>query len=497
MPSTNGLPNSIADKLTPVNDVVDALIKQYGPVSKAVEYLGTSDGKWLAVPVAWGSAPLPPCARISMIKNVTGEDVTEWYPAKDVKTKGAAEWTYEKQLKMAEQCHKAGSLFALGCGSNSTDANQTWGATFGAFGAHLVDGKGNITVDSDPVREVLDYVKRFVPYLPRETISYDDASNNKAYVAGSAALIWNPPSAWAVAKRDAPAIAADTWHFPNPAGKMGRLVPHRPYFWGIWQWAQNKPAAKDLMTFLSQRDIVTKLSVPAAGYDIPPFLSMADLPIWADIEPPKGTLYNYPLRPHHDAEYYIVGSSAPPDIGVQIWSQSMIPGMVARMVSGQTAKQTIDWAKGELEGIRPEPTRHSILAPLDLTTGPHFSRSSRTKSVNSAGVIGRMRAPCAVIGSAASLVLSTATAAAWMRSRMGLGTPAGAASPYQLSDSTVGSPTSVVVGTSVSRAERVLLVAARALMLPDRICGSSTPTSSTTIWTCPASRSWTAGAAPR
>jgi len=233
-----------ASKLTPVNDVMEPLIKQYGPVSKAVEYLGTSEGKWFAVPVTWGSAPLPPCARISLIKKITGEDVTEWYPAKDVKTKGAAEWTYDKQLAMAEQCHKAGHLFAFGCGANSTDANQTWGATFGAFGAHLVDAKGNVTVDSDPVREVLDYVKRFVPYLPRETIAYDDASNNKAFVSGSAALIWNPPSAWAVAKRDAPAIAADTWHFPTPRGKAGRLVPHRPYFWGIWQWSQNKPAAK-------------------------------------------------------------------------------------------------------------------------------------------------------------------------------------------------------------------------------------------------------------
>lgn len=53
------------DKLTPVNDVVDGLVKQYGPVSKAVEYLGTSGGKWLAAPVMWGSAPsrsrpLPP-----------------------------------------------------------------------------------------------------------------------------------------------------------------------------------------------------------------------------------------------------------------------------------------------------------------------------------------------------------------------------------------------------------------------------------------------------
>src|SRR4029450_2155714 len=196
--------------------------------------------------------------------------------AKDVKTKGAAEWTYEKQLKMAEQCHKAGHLFALGCGASSTDANQTWGATFGAFGAHLADGKGNITVDSDPVREVLDYVKRFVPYLPRETIAYDDASNNKAFVAGSAALIWNQPSASPGARRAPPPTAADTWHFPNPSGKMGRLVPHRPYFWGIWQWAQNKSAARDLIAFVSQRDVVYRLSVPAAADAIPPFLSMAD-----------------------------------------------------------------------------------------------------------------------------------------------------------------------------------------------------------------------------
>jgi hypothetical protein len=70
------------------------------------------------------------------------------------------------------------------------------------------------------------------------------------------------------------------------------------------------------------------------------------------IEPPKGTIYNYPVRPHHDAEYYIVGSSGPPDLGVQIWTRSMIPGMVARVVTGYTPQQVIDWAKGELEGLR-------------------------------------------------------------------------------------------------------------------------------------------------
>ena len=341
-----------ADKLTPVDDVMGPLIKQYGPVAKAVEYLGKVDGKWMGVPVAWGTASLPICARISMLKKDAGEDVTEWYPAREERTPGAAAWTYEMQLKLAEACHKAGHTFALGCGSNSTDANQTWGATFGAFGAHLMDAKGNITIDSDPMREVLDYVKRLVPFLPPTTISYDDASNNKELISGKSALIWNPPSAWAVAKRDAPEVAADCWTFPNPKGKHGRLVPLRPYTWGIWQWARNKPAAKDLMSFLSQRENVMKLSVPAAGYDLPVFESMSDLPIWAEVEPPKGTTYNYPVRPWHDAEYYIPGSSAPPDLAVQIWGRSVIPSMVARMVQGASAKTVMDWATKELEGFR-------------------------------------------------------------------------------------------------------------------------------------------------
>ena len=341
-----------ADKLTPVDDVMGPLIKQYGPVAKAVEYLGKVDGKWMGVPVAWGTASLPICARISMLKKDAGEDVTEWYPAREGRTPGAAAWTYEMQLKLAEACHKAGHTFALGCGSNSTDANQTWGATFGAFGAHLMDAKGNITIDSDPMREVLDYVKRLVPFLPPTTISYDDASNNKELISGKSALIWNPPSAWAVAKRDAPEVAADCWTFPNPKGKHGRLVPLRPYTWGIWQWARHKPAAKDLMSFLSQRENVMKLSVPAAGYDLPVFESMSDLPIWAEVEPPKGTTYNYPVRPWHDAEYYIPGSSAPPDLAVQIWGRSVIPSMVARMVQGASAKTVMDWATKELEGFR-------------------------------------------------------------------------------------------------------------------------------------------------
>ena len=41
-----------------------------------------------------------------------------------------------------------------------------------------------------------------VKFLPADAQSWDDASNNRALIAGNASLIYNPPSAWAVAVRD-------------------------------------------------------------------------------------------------------------------------------------------------------------------------------------------------------------------------------------------------------------------------------------------------------
>jgi hypothetical protein len=34
-----------------------------------------------------------------------------------------------------------------------------------------------------------------------------------------------------------------------------------------------------------------------------------------------------------------------------MWTRSVIPGMVSRLVSGKTIKEAMDWAKDELEGF--------------------------------------------------------------------------------------------------------------------------------------------------
>ena len=78
---------------------------------------------------------------------------------------------------------------------------------------------------------------------------------------------------------------------------------------------------------------------------------MLDFKIWEEVGPPKGTFYNYPIRPWHDAKPSLAGAEAPPDIAVQIYQRAIHNKMLARMKQGQSIAQAVDWAQQELEGF--------------------------------------------------------------------------------------------------------------------------------------------------
>ena len=336
--------------LEPVDDVVKALTDKYGSYSTISEYLGKSDGHWRAVPSSTGTLNLTTAGRISLLKKHAGIDLLSMYPAHQTDGKAAEGWNYEAFLHAAEACHKAGVPFGLGLGQTGDSTNNT-GIIYAAFGAELVNAKGEITADSPNVRTMLEYSQKLVKFFPEDTVSYDDASNNRALISGKSALIMNPPSAWAVAKRDAPEVAADTWHFPCPVGPKGRYIPYNYSYYGTWAFGKNKTAAKELITYLQQREQVEARCVASEGYDIPPLVSMSDFKVWEDVAPPKGTVYNYPIRPWHNALPNITAYPAPRDIAVQMYNRGTHPTLLAKLKSGQTIDQAIAWVKNELEGF--------------------------------------------------------------------------------------------------------------------------------------------------
>ncbi len=339
-----------AKSLEPVDDIVQALIAQYGSPAAAVEYLGKQDGSWLGVPATSGSQIKGPCGRIDRFRQHAGIDLTKMYPAGAPPDKTLTDkWTWETFLVAAEKLHKAGFPIGIGMGQTA-DSVDSAGAIFSAFGAHLVDAKGNITVDSDATRQVLEYAKKLVQFLPPDIFAWDDASNNKWLISGKGALIMNPPSAYAVAKRDNPKIAEQLWTFPAPKGPKGRYQPGLPFYWGIWKFSKNKSAARSLITFLSQRSSVERMVLASGGFDIPAFSGLRDFKIWAEAGPPKGTLYHYP--PGGDQIVSIPGSPAPPAIASQMYAQATMTKMIAKFTQGgESMNKVIGWAGSELEGF--------------------------------------------------------------------------------------------------------------------------------------------------
>jgi ABC-type glycerol-3-phosphate transport system substrate-binding protein len=340
-------PQAYQEQLVDVTDIMEPLIKQNGAVNDTVTYLGKANNKWLGVPATIGSQIKGPCSRIDLMKQHAGIDVQALYPAGQ--KPNADSWNFDTFLKAAEACQKAGFAFGIGLGQ-TTDSVDTAGAWFNAHGAFLVNAKGDITVKTDEVRKALEFSVKLAKFYPPDAPAWDDASNNKWLVSGRGALIMNPPSAWAVAKRDAPQVAEQCWTHGFPSGPKGRFAPFLPYFWGVWNFSKSVPAAKSLLTFLSQQSSAEKMVAASGGYDLPSFASFTTFKTWAEEGPPKGTLYHYP-NPYNHQTLSVTAAPAPPKIAHQIYTQAIHTKMIVRHLQGEAMEKTLAWAEGEVEGF--------------------------------------------------------------------------------------------------------------------------------------------------
>ncbi|TMJ68806.1 MAG: extracellular solute-binding protein [Alphaproteobacteria bacterium] len=336
--------------LEPVDDVIKALVAKAGPISPVSEYLAKHEGKWFGIPTTVGSQVKPCCSRMDLYKQHCGIDLTAIFPANDNRDPKLVDtWTWDLYLKSAEQLFKAGFPIGLPMGQTS-DAIDSTGAMFRAFGSVMIDEKDNLKVDSNETRAALEYFKKLMPFNPPEVYAWDDAGNNRWLISGKGAGIQNPPSAWAVAKRDNPQVAAQCWTHDMPRGPAGRFVGQLPFFYGIWSFSQNKAAAKDLLQFLSEKEQSRQLVAASSGYDLPSFKSYYDFDTWQKVEPPSGTVYNYP--PRGDEQPTITGYPARPDIATQIYNQSLHTIMVAKVCQGnEPIDRVVKWAQNELEGL--------------------------------------------------------------------------------------------------------------------------------------------------
>lgn len=340
-----------ADSFESMDDVVAEHIKTNGPLDPTAEFLGKIDGSWRSCPGPIGGHTYPMVSRLDYFKRYAGVDLKAIFPASDNRNANLVKtWNYDNFVVYCEKLFKAGHAFGNPIGPTS-DSQDWLCPLFAAYGAFPMNAKGDITIDSGETRQALTYLKRLTAAMPPDVYAWDDAGNNRWIVSGKGSAIQNPPSAWTVAKRDQPAIAAQMWHHDVPSGPKGAFRGALPRHMGLWNFAQNKSAGKDLILHMLSKDSAYKLITASQGYDIPQTISYRNHPIWKEIGPPPGGQYNYPVRGN---EHIMVGGfPAPARMAALIYTQATIPTMVAKFTSGgESMDSAIKWAINELESFQ-------------------------------------------------------------------------------------------------------------------------------------------------
>ncbi len=336
--------------LDPMDEVITRLTKDHGQIANISEYLAKFDGAWKGVPTIVGSQVKVCCSRLDLYKQHAGIDLQKIFPDNDKRDQALVDsWNWDTYLTSAQKLFKAGFPVGNPLGQTS-DAIDWAGALFRAYGSHFADEKDNIKVDTPETRAALEYAVKLAEVMPPDVYAWDDAGNNRWLISGKGSGILNPPSAWSVAKRDNIKVAEQCWTHDIPKGPKGRFAPYLPFFYGVWSFGRNKSAAKDLVHYMVDKPQAKRLVAASNGYDLPAFKSYYDFDTWKVVEPPKGTVYNYP--PRGDEQYSITGYPARPDVASQIYNRSIHTIMIAKVAQGkEKVDDVIKWAQDEVEGF--------------------------------------------------------------------------------------------------------------------------------------------------
>jgi multiple sugar transport system substrate-binding protein len=269
------LPHLFPQKCVDVSDVTDYLGKKYGGwVDSAVKY-GKEGNKWIAVPICYSGALMN--YRIKAM-NAAG---FQKFPT-----------TTDEFLEYAKATKKNGTLGGMALGHASGDANTWVHWCLWTHNGQVVDKDDKVILNSPETAKALEYAKQLYENMIPGVVSWNDASNNKAFLANEIHWTNNGISIYVAASKDPSKkeIAEDMNHayFPiGPAGKPTEL--HLMYPVLAMTYTKYPQACKALIAFMLEAANFNPWIEAAQGY-LTHWLNAYDTnPVWtAD---PKRTPY--------------------------------------------------------------------------------------------------------------------------------------------------------------------------------------------------------------
>jgi ABC-type glycerol-3-phosphate transport system substrate-binding protein len=185
--------------------------------------------------------------------------------------------------------------FALGHATGDGNAWIHW--LLWSHGSYLVDDKEKIIINSPETVKALEYAKKLTETFIPGTASWNDSSNNKAFLAGDLHLTSNGISIYVGAKADKALnpIAEDMDHAKFPVGPIGKPQELQLTFPMLaFKYTKAPNAAKAFMAFVLEAENYNPWLEAAGGYLTHPLMAYDSNPIWT--KDPKNAVFKDAAR---------------------------------------------------------------------------------------------------------------------------------------------------------------------------------------------------------
>jgi multiple sugar transport system substrate-binding protein len=261
-------PHKFPDQLIDMTDLADYLGGKYGGWYDVAKRYGVRGGRWIALPQ--GAAGGTMNYRISHLRAAGFET----FP-KDT----------DGFLKLCEALKKNGTPPGYALGHATGDANGWVHWCLWSHGGKMVDDKSNVAIDSPETIAALEYAMKLYDTFIPGVLSWQDPSNNKAFLAGDISLTLNGISIYTVAKTSTDpalqAIAKDMDHANLPIGPVGRPTELQLVLVAYaYKYSKYPKAVKEYLRFMWEKDQYEPWQQASNGYISPPLPAFTDNPVW-------------------------------------------------------------------------------------------------------------------------------------------------------------------------------------------------------------------------
>jgi len=331
-------PQLYADSVADVSDVAEEIGKAQGGYYDTQRVLATVGSKWIGVPWAVGGG------LVTYRKSWLAQAGAETFPE-----------TWDEYRAIGKKLKAAGHPYGQTAGHTFGDAPGWWYPYLWSWGGKEVEADGKTVVLNS--KETIESVK-FAVALWKETmdeggLSWDDSSNNRAFLSGTISATNNGASIYLEAKKKPDSYLTesgkpmkdDILHTRIPKGAGGQYALGGGFTDMLMGYSKNQKPAKDFFRWVHSKPIFGQWFTSQQGFTSGATIGWEEDPVW-DVDPV--------LRPFRDLPRIgrLEGFAGSPNRkAAEVKTKYIIVDMYAKAIQGMPAEDAVKWAHDELVKI--------------------------------------------------------------------------------------------------------------------------------------------------